>query len=373
MLIKNKALLIYGLFNLLILSNVEAQEIRGKMQNAYTAFKTLQPFLKNEKDFNNPDNALIIKENLSKLENSFHRVDEIETKYRKEAGFDSTLKLVFDILEDSNKRFKEGNNAYAFWRLRSLPLHCVTCHASHNPSLFFQDSDRSLKDLSTFDQGDFYFSTRQYSKANEAFLKALKDQDEKHSTMEILRRWLVVQTRVSVNPKEAFSILDRLLPDLKLSSYEEAEVKNWISSLKEWNKNDSKVETVSDIEALLHKSLSEDFLDNGKDEVMLLRITGLLHSLLNEKSVTDNERARALYLLGVAYQQVPRFFIYGFPEIYLELCIIEFPGTKEAKMAFKLYDEIVTSGFTGSGGTHVPSDVKLKLMDLYNKAYKTPK
>lgn len=191
--------------------------------------------------------------------------------------------------------------------------------------------------------------------------------------MEILRRWLVVQTRVSLNPKDAFSTLDRLLPDLKLSSYEEAEVKSWISSLKEWNKNDSKVETVSDIEALLHKSLSEDFLDNGKDEVMLLRITGLLHSLLNEKSVTEKERARALYLLGVAYQQVPRFFVYGFPEIYLELCIIEFPGTKEAKMAFKLYKEIVTSGFTGSGGTHLPSEVKLKLINLHNKAYKIPK
>lgn len=154
MTIKNKALLVccLCLFNLLFLSPGEAQEIRGKMQNAYTAFKTLQPFLKNEKDFNNPDNTLIIKENLSKLESSFHSVAEMEPKYRKEPGFDSALKLVFDILEDSNKRFKEGNNAYAFWRLRTLPLHCVTCHASHNPSLFFNDADRSLTDLSTFDQ-----------------------------------------------------------------------------------------------------------------------------------------------------------------------------------------------------------------------------
>jgi hypothetical protein len=76
-------------------------------------------------------------------------------------------------------------------------------------------------------------------------------------------------------------------------------------------------------------------------------------------------RSKALYLMGLAYSKLPLFFINELPEIYLERCIREAPGTSEAKKAFELYKDLVLVGYSGSGGTNVPSDVRLELQELH--------
>jgi hypothetical protein len=57
------------------------------------------------------------------------------------------------------------------------------------------------------------------------------------------------------------------------------------------------------------------------------------------------------------------------PDAYLIQCIDEFPGTDDAKRAFTLYRELVVLAFSGSGGTDLPTDVRVKLMELHDKAF----
>ena len=58
--------------------------------------------------------------------------------------------------------------------------------------------------------------------------------------------------------------------------------------------------------------------------------------------------------------------------MYLEQCIHEFPNTLESKWAFSIYRESVVNDFTGSGGSHLPDEVKLHLEDLRQQAFGEP-
>ena len=57
------------------------------------------------------------------------------------------------------------------------------------------------------------------------------------------------------------------------------------------------------------------------------------------------------------------------PELFLEECIRENPDTELAKKSYRLYERMIALGFTGSGGTRIPSDVELSLKELHDLAY----
>ena len=51
-------------------------------------------------------------------------------------------------------------------------------------------------------------------------------------------------------------------------------------------------------------------------------------------------------------------------EAYLEKAIRVAPKQKFAQKAYQLYEENIYMGYTGSSGTHIPDDVKSKLLEL---------
>ena len=110
-------------------------------------------------------------------------------------------------------------------------------------------------------------------------------------------------------------------------------------------------------------------IDFYQNDVALLRGTALVQQQLDQGAVPQGKRAHALYLLGFAYLQMPLFFAETWAEMYLEQCISEFPGSKDAKQSFILYRNHVLDDYTGTAGTDVPDDVKLRLEELRKKAY----
>lgn len=349
-----------------------AERVKDKMIEAYSAFRALQPYLNDASKFQDAKNDMLIKKQLSSLNQTFHRLESIDSKYHDEPGFVPTLKLVNDMLDDVTTRLSEHTKVYTFWRLRTLSNHCVTCHVTYNAKLFFDAKDKSLAGLSHSQQADFYLSTRQFKKATTYYLAALQGNQTDQSAIEVLKRWLVVETRVSPDPRGAYTTLKRLLPNLKLSPFEKEEANSWLLSLKAWSEDHVATNSVTDVEKLFHRTLPGDLYRQEMDAVSILRGTVALHRLIEQRKISGPERARALFLLGFGYNKIRSFLINELPEMYLELCIEEAIGSEEAKSAFRLYQEIVTESFTGSGGTHLPSEVKLKLMELYNKAHGIP-
>jgi len=348
--------------------NGQATNIREDMQDAYGAFERLQPFFADSEAFKENKNQAEISRLLGNLADSFHSLDDVDSRFQDEPGFNVTLELMQEAIGDAAARFDEGKKSYALWRLRGLSSHCVSCHMAHHPELTFHD-EPDITSLTSYEQGNFYLSTRQYSDASQAFLKALRDSKDSSTSMNALRKWLLVKIRATTDPKEAYSTLEILLSTLELPVYKREEVEGWLLALKRWADEEPSARGLSAAENILQTAGLHDYQHGRTDTVSVLRAITVLHSILYDRSLSKAERGRVFYLLGFSYSRLPLFFISEMPEIYLQLAIKEVPGSDQAKAAFNLYKDLVYLDFTGSGGTHIPDDVAQRLENLHQEAF----
>ena len=349
--------------------------IRAEMNQVYPAFRDLQKYLGSREVFVDPANGAEIERLLTVLGNGFHNVKESTAKPQTsstEPGFNGTLGLLNDMLEDSANRFREGNKGYTFWRLRGAGDYCVSCHTRLEVSVDFSDPRIKVDTLGTVERAEFFLASRQFEKARAEFFKAAETPTAEHPRIDALRRLLVIYTRVYPDPQRAIADFTKLQADGKLTRLEAEEVNGWLESLRRW-RNESKVQisTVRRAEHLIQQGLVlKDAFVGKNGTVELLRATAILHRLLAEGSAdTIMFRARALRLLGVAYGELSGPFVSELPEFFLEQCIREYPRTDDARKSYQMYQHIVTLDFTGSGGTKLPDDVVATLRELYRLAY----
>lgn len=348
---------------------------KDNMALVYEAFKHLQKFMYNRDTFLDPANAQEISTQINGLKGGVHRFGMSDNKFKNDPGFASTLKILNQMLDDARLRFNEGKKGYALWRLKTSANYCVACHTRHEVSIDFADADIDLSKLNKYEQGEFYLASRQFEKAKNAYIAAVLDPTLPFVRMDALRKWLIIYVRVYPDPQAAIAQINKLRPRAKFTRYEEDEIIGWLESLRRWqNEGELRVPLLAKAENLLRQGLGmNDPLTRKKGTVEILRATSLLHRLLEDQSAEARaQRAHALYLLGLAYSELPFFFVNELPELFLEQLIREYPGSDEAKRAFGLYRELMTLGYTGSGGTRVPEDAQAALRELHDLAYGVP-
>jgi tetratricopeptide (TPR) repeat protein len=345
--------------------------VRSQMDEVYKAFLAIQPYLYNREAFLASENEKTISGLLTTLTDRFHKVEDLSPKHTREPGFAVTIKVLNDLLYDAKNRFNEGNKDYALWRMRPAQNYCVSCHTRFQDKKTFYDEQATLKGLSPLQQGEFFLATRQFERAKNSFLEAVRTDSQR---MNALRGWLIVATRADPNPEEARQILAKLVSQVEFVPFERDEIDEWLTSLSTWSKA-SQAESkapIADAEALIRKSSTGNAI-GAPGAVDLLRASALLHKFLEQSTyVKPADRSRGLYLLGVAYNELQLFPVHEMSPLFLEQCIREFPGTADAKNAFKLYRELIILDFTGSAGTEVPDDVLLKLKELRDLSQGVP-
>lgn len=365
-------LLISAIALLLVSITIQAENnLKATMLSVYNSFKELQPYLIDNEKFSATANNDAIRDLLQSLKTNFHGINSFDNRYSAQPGFASNLALVNETLDDVWKSFNDNRKEYSLWRLKAVNNSCVTCHTTYNVHLSFSDSVENLKNLDSFKKGEFYLASRQFVQAKDAFLAAAQDPKLKHLRLEALRKWLIIYTRVTPDPRQAIAELNAISAREKLSSYESQEVAEWIESLKRWTtEGPDRVDDLAKAENLVRQGLlSNDPIYTKIGTVELLRASSLLHKVLEQKDLEKSKRSRALYLLGLSYSKLPQFYINEMPEFFLEACIREYSGTNDAIKSYQLYKEIVTIGYTGSGGVRLPSDVIAKLQELNDIAY----
>lgn len=349
------------------------ESVRAGMDSLLLAFKDLQPYLVNQKQFSQSDNHDDVEALLQTLRANFHKLENVPSKYQPLPGFKENINAVADMLDDSSRRFAEGKTAYAWWRLRKLPSECFACHTTYKVSSHYSNQSVIAPSLDPLNKGRFLLATRQFKEAEAAFREVLKDPAYRFNYDEVLRSLLLVSTRVQRAPKEGITMFSDILATSNLPEEDAHEVKRWIAQLTEWAKETTrgKRDPVSYGEKLITMG-SASSPSSAPNDVALLRGTALIHDQLEAGTLKAAERPRALYLLGFAYLQVPLFFAEDWAEIYLERCINEFPGSEEAKRSYRAYRDHVLDDYTGTGGTSLPDDIKLHLEGLRAKAYGEP-
>lgn len=357
----------------LIATHPAAEEVRSGMQSLLDPLRKLQPFMVNEQAFTNPDNAKAIEKLLQTLRKDFHSLVEVPSRYKRMPGFEANLQNTSELLDDVTRRFDEGKTSYAWWRLQRLPTDCFTCHSTYKVSSQYSNKSAIDPTLNPLERARFLLATRQFTEAQSTLVSVLKDPAYQPYYDQTLRSLLLVVTRISQKPGDGIKLFEDILLTTKLPEDDVKTVRRWIKGLHQWSKSKpiAPANRIEMGEKLIKVGLSHG-IDFEQDDVALLRGTALVHEALESGSASAADRRSGLYMLGLAYSNLPLFFTEGWGELYLEQCVDEFPNTPEAKLAYKRYREIILDEFTGSSGTHLPDEIKLHLEDLRKKAFGEP-
>src|SRR5262249_56679330 len=95
--------------------------------------------------------------------------------------------------------------------------------------------------------------------------------------------------------------------------------------------------------------------------VEYLDASALLHRFVADGRPPHTDQAEAYYWLGLIETRIGRSFWLSQAEAYLETAIRLAPGTPVAARSYALLEDFLTNGYSGSGGQHLPPDVRDKL------------
>lgn len=347
-----------------------AEEVQNSMQKLLQPLRTLQPYLADEDKFTDSDNADTIEAQIKALRANFHTIETLPSRYKSQPGFLDNVKNVAELLDDADRRFAEGKTEYAWWRLQRLPTDCFSCHATYKVSNQYSNTAMIDESLNPLERARFLLATRQFAEAKTTLVKVLHDPSYRMYDDQVLRSLLLVETRISKDPKESIALYRDILTTTQIPTDDSDTVKRWIKGLETWSKSKPVPESqrLATGEKLIRIGATRG-IEFQQDDVALLRGTALVHEALESGKLTEAQRRKAIYLLGFAYNHLSQFFTEGWGELYLEKCIEEFPNTQEAKRAYNIYSDKVMDDFTGSSGSNIPDEVKLHLEDLRKKAY----
>jgi hypothetical protein len=347
--------------------------VKSEMQSLYTPLKELLPFLADQSRFTESGNKPVIAKNLDALRNGFHTVEAIPSRYQKMPGFSFAVVQLREILDDATSRFSEGKSDYAWWRSRVVPGACFACHATYNVKSVYSSHDIIDPALPLMEQARFNLATRRFAEAEQVLLKVLATPEQRINYGEALKSLLTVELRVYDDPTHTVQTLKQVQTSSNLAEDDLEELQRWVQTLSSQKKRVvGEKDLIKEGERLISAGLPKR-MDDFHDTPLLLMGTILLQRGLERMDpLTAEERRKALLLLGSAYAQLPLYFAESWSSLYLEQCINEFPGTREAKQAFKAYKESLVDQFTGSSGTNFPAEVAEKLDNVRKKAYAIP-
>lgn len=349
------------------------KKLQSSMQSLYRSYQELQPYLTDHDAYHDPNNQADITRLITSLRDDFHGAADIDRSYAARPGFTSRLKAVEDLLANIARHSDVEGVEAALWPLKGLSNHCVACHSAHKVDLPVAPPEQ-LDKLSFYARAEYYLIAREFEPAREGFAGAVFELREEESKMDAFRKWLLVCARHLSEPESCYKEIRRLRKDLHLSRYNDELVGDWEESFDRWRKETfGNIDPLRKAENLLRQGLGMDGpFEQDIGTVELLRAIGMLHEVMEADDITPNRRRRALYLLGLSYTKIPAFFVTELPEVFLIECMQEFPATREAKLAYQLYKELLTYDAFEEGETRMPSHVKDELKRMYDIAYGQP-
>lgn len=355
-----------------------------RMQAMMKEALILFPFAFNDEKFNDPKNAPTIHASLDALVKYSEELKGHASHFKREEGLkiDPSFPFIAEAFESelihAQSRFDHGadKNKEAQGFLRSAIAKCMLCHSqtSIGPELELDPFKPQFAALSVSDRFLAFTATRQFDKALgvlEDSAKELKQTKPKYADLDrSTRAAIAILVRVKRDPKRAVEFIDKMTAVDTAPSIYKNDLKGWKKSLLAWQAEKPVSLTSARMlfeEATKIKQSAEKahkLAPNYENvDVPLLRSTGLLHDLLSNYPKSEY-RAKSYMMLASNYEALPGFAIWDLSDEYLGACIQENPHSEVGEKCFRLYDESITLGYSGSSGTHIPDTVKEQLARL---------
>lgn len=353
-------------------------EAVGRMREVFNSLMNLQPLLVSEERFRDPKNKKAIVKDLKTLKQVNHAFPK--KMLDEEPGLAAIAKLYSDYINDVQDQFTKGNVEYARNRVRTVSAFCLNCHTRVTTEKSFTDFQNRLEkeNFTLYEKAEMAAATRQFDRAISQYREFLgqfpKNEWEVVKYSRALRHVINISVRVKRDPKLTLAILDQVAKQKELPEFIHEYVTQWKKDVTAWQSEENEDEVkgskaIDKARELIEKATSSQaFPADQNADISLLRATSYLHEALDEKP-TSEQRAEALYLLGMAYQVLQDPMLWDIDTIYYESCVREKPHSDLAKKCYRRYSDRIYFGYTGSGGTYIPESELKKLVELRKLAH----
>jgi hypothetical protein len=271
------------------------------------------------------------------------------------------------------RRYQEDRFAESRFLLHQLTDDCVACHsrlpdAKAHPLGRKLLEDPAIAQLPDEERVELEVATRQFDRALDTYEALFASPDVSPTDLDLLGAldgYLELCLRVQGDPRRPAAAFQQLVARDDVSPPLRAALSAWIQALQELAKQPPPEPSLAAARALVAEARNQSrFPDDRRALVFYVAASGLLHRYVSQGGHSAADLGEAYYLLGLIESHVGRSFWLSQTEHFLEASIRTAPGEPSAEAAFVLLEEFVVSGYTGSAGGDVPSDVRARLTEL---------
>ena len=289
------------------------------------------------------------------------------------AAFDSLSRSLADDAKEIRERYTEGRPDEARFLLHELTDACVACH-SRLPDAASRPLGRRLADLPAVrelpldERVRIEAATRQFDRALDTYEELFASERLTPQDLDLggyLDTYVELCLRVRRDPERPRKALERLVAREDVTKAEREVLLAWITALRELAARKPLADPIAEGEALLRLAMEGSrYPDDRRALVTYVAASGEFHRALAAGKLDAARRAQAYYGLGLVESRVGRAFWLSETEDLLEAAIRSDPGGPWAEPSYKLLDEFIASGYTGSAGASVPPEVQARLDEL---------
>lgn len=273
-------------------------------------------------------------------------------------------------------RFAAGEYAEARFLLHEITDYCVACHSRLPDAMPHPIGERlfestEVAELPLDERAALEMATRQFEPALETLERLFRSDDFSPSDLDLMGQldsYLELCLRVERDPQRPQAALRALAGRSDTPAALRETLEAWNLALAELAARPAPASQLVEGRDLF--SRAEDraaFADDRRALIYYIAASGVLHEFVaasEEAALAPSERAEAYFLLGSIEAHIGRAFWLSQTEHFLEAAIRTDPGGPHAEPAYRLLEEFVASGYTGSGGSHLPAEIERQLAEL---------
>jgi hypothetical protein len=229
----------------------------------------------------------------------------------------------------------------------------------------------------SFERAEFFAASRQFDRAATELNKLVSDPSFAASRPlaweKAVNHALVMAVRTQRNPGRAIEIVSAVQDTPSAPYFFKQNAAQWKKSLQDWQNEANRTPKTeeglfAEATRLIAKAreLQKYPVDRSGD-IYYLRASAVIHELL--QVAPNGDRApEALMLAGMCYEVLSPLKLDDLHELYYAACVRKAPHTPMAEICYGRYQESLHAGYTGSGGTELPAEIKKRMTQLEDLA-----
>jgi len=346
----------------------DEKQTREQMAQIFAAMRYLLPLSLDKDRFEDPSQRQRVSDALALLDRSAGMLAQHGSS--REVPFAHLSRTLAIDARDIHERYEQGHVREARYLVQTLAETCVACHSrlpSANDAPRSKDflRDAAVEKLPLAQRAKLAYATRQFDQAFALYGKLLEDRSVTATDIDLeghLDDYLELVVRVRGEPASADAALARFAARPDLSPALRGEVERWRAALQKLAARGKVADPVATARAEVQQveKLRPEVDERGA-LVEYLDASALLHRFVADGRPPHTDQAEAYYWLGLIETRIGRSFWLSQAEAYLETAIRLAPGTPVAARSYALLEDFLTNGYSGSGGEHLPPDVRDKL------------